>query len=71
MDPALDQALFISDPQDSNKKLYFSTFFAYYFLKVDLYHFSQTKSHKKTQTVEIKGFLTMHFCLMMGGYGYL
>jgi hypothetical protein len=46
MDPAPDAdpdpAIFVSDLQDINKK-----FFAYYFLKVHLNHFSKIKSHKE------------------------
>jgi len=43
MDP--DPAIFISELQDV-KKLFFIKFFAYYFLKVHLHHFSK-KSHKE------------------------
>jgi hypothetical protein len=46
-------ALFVSDLQDVNKKLFFCL----------LHHSSQIKSHEK---VEIKGFLKT-FCLMMKG----
>ncbi len=52
MDPEADPdpAIFVSDLQDVNKKLFFfSTFFAYYFLKVHLHlhyrYFSKIKSH--------------------------
>jgi hypothetical protein len=38
-----DPAIFVSDLQDVNKKL----FFAYYLLKVHLHHFSKIKSHKE------------------------
>jgi hypothetical protein len=39
-----DPALFVSDLQDANKKLFFFfKFFAYYFLKVHLHHFSKIK----------------------------
>jgi hypothetical protein len=55
-------AIFISDLQDVNKKI-----FAYYFLKVQFHHFSKIKSHK---TVEINVFLT-NFCLMIEGSGYV
>jgi hypothetical protein len=46
MDPdtAPDPAIFVTDLQDANKKLFFS---AYYFFKVHLHHFSETKSHKE------------------------
>jgi hypothetical protein len=47
-DPDADPALFVSDLQDVNKKLlFFLSFFAYYFLKVHLNDFSNTKSHKE------------------------
>ncbi len=52
-DPAPDPAIFVSDLQDGN-------FFAYYFLKVHLHHFSKIKRHKKShKTVGIKVFLTI------------
>ncbi len=38
-------AIFVSDLQDINKKLLH--FFAYYFLKVHLHHFSKIQSHKE------------------------
>jgi hypothetical protein len=46
MDPdtAPDPAIFVTDLQDANKKQFFS---AYYFFKVHLHHFSETKSHKE------------------------
>jgi hypothetical protein len=50
-----DLSLFVSELQDGSKK-YFSSPFAYYFLKVHLHHSSKMKSHK---TVEIKVFLTI------------
>ncbi len=43
-DADLDPAVFVSDLQDVN---IFSQFFAYYFLKVHLHHFSKIKSPKK------------------------
>ncbi len=55
MDPAPDSdgdedpdpAIFFSDLQGVNKKLYyFLSFFAYYFLKVHLHNFFKVKSHK-------------------------
>jgi hypothetical protein len=36
------------NPQDTNKKLFFPQFFAYYFLKVYLHHL-QIKSHKEVR----------------------
>ncbi len=48
-----DPALFVSNLQDENE----NNFYAYSFLKVHLYHFSEVKSHKEvTKTVEIKVF---------------
>jgi hypothetical protein len=49
-DPDADQdpVIFVSDLQDVDKKLIFSpSFFAYYFLKVHLHHFSKIKSHEE------------------------
>jgi hypothetical protein len=46
MDPALDPAFFVSD----------LSVYAYYFLEVQLHHFSKIKRHK---TVGIKVFLTI------------
>jgi len=43
MDP--DPAIFVSDLQDVNKKL--ASFFAYYFLKVQIHHCLKIKSHKE------------------------
>jgi hypothetical protein len=47
MDPDPDPAIFVIDLQDANKKRIFQSFFAYYFLKVHLHHFSETKSPKE------------------------
>ncbi len=52
MDPDADPdpAIFFSDLQDVNKKLFFSkffNFFLYYFLKVHLHYFSKIKCHKE------------------------
>jgi hypothetical protein len=59
-DPASDPVLFVRDLQDTggtNKKLlFFSSFFAYYFLKAHLHHSSKIKGH---ETVEIKVFLNI------------
>jgi hypothetical protein len=57
MDPALDPApaIFLFDLQDANKKTNNNKkISAYYFLKVQLHHFSKIKSQKE---VEIKIFL--------------
>jgi len=43
-----DTAIFVSDLQEVNKKLFlFLGFFAYCFLKVHLHHFSKIRSHKE------------------------
>ncbi len=62
-DPDPAPALFVSDRQDANEKLFFFlqifllTYYRY-FLKVHLLHSSQIKKvTKKSQTVEIEGFL--------------
>jgi hypothetical protein len=39
--PDPDPAIFVSDLRDVNKKLFFLSFSAYYFLKVHLHHFFQ------------------------------
>jgi hypothetical protein len=49
-DPDLDPdpAIFVTNLQDANKKLIKKkSFSAYYFLKVDLHHFSKIKSQKE------------------------
>jgi hypothetical protein len=60
-DPTPDPSNFVSDLQDGNLKLFFSKFFAFYFMKLHLHHFSKIKSHKKSQnrTVGIKVFRTI------------
>jgi hypothetical protein len=40
-----DPAIFVSNLQDVNKK--YQSFFAYYFLKIHLHHFSKINSHKE------------------------
>jgi hypothetical protein len=42
-DPARDPAIYVSDLKDGNLKSYF----AYYFLKLCLHHFSKIKSRKE------------------------
>jgi hypothetical protein len=66
MDPDADPdpAVFVSDLQDVNKKYFFisQSFFAYYFLKVDLvhlHHFSKDKKSISHKTVVINVFLTI------------
>jgi hypothetical protein len=56
MDP--DPAIFVIDLQDASKKLIFNTtFYAYYFLKVHLHHFSKIKVKKSHKLEGIKVFL--------------
>jgi hypothetical protein len=40
-----DPALFVRGLQEANKNIFFSKFFAYYFLNVHLHHFLKIKSH--------------------------
>jgi hypothetical protein len=47
LDADLDPAIFISDLQDVNKKIFFLSLFAYFFWKVHLHHFLKLKSHKE------------------------
>jgi hypothetical protein len=42
-----DPAIFVIDSQDANKKIIKIRFFAYYFLKVHLHHFSKIKCQKE------------------------
>jgi hypothetical protein len=65
LDPTPDPAIFVSDLQEGNKNNNFSAkFFAYYFLKVHLHHFSKIKSINKSQKSRNQGF-SYYFCLMM------
>jgi hypothetical protein len=58
LDP--DPAIFVIDLQDASKIQIFNTIFsAYYFLKLQLHHFSKIKSQKESQIVGIKVFLTI------------
>jgi hypothetical protein len=61
LDQAPDPAIFVLDFQDTNKNNFFPCFFAYYFLKAHLHHFSKIKRHKKVtkQYLGIKVFLTI------------
>jgi hypothetical protein len=65
MDPDADpdSAIFVIDLQDANKKLFFYSFSAYYFLTAHLHNFSKIKSQKKSQTVGIKVFF-YYYCLV-------
>jgi hypothetical protein len=51
-----DPAIFAIELQDANKKLSFLSFYAYYFLKGHLYHFSKIKSHKEVTKSRNQGF---------------
>jgi hypothetical protein len=44
MDPDPDPAILISDLQEATKSCFFSRFFAYYFLKGHLHHFSKIRT---------------------------
>jgi len=61
MDPDPDPAIFVIDLQDANKKQTKKKkqFSAFYFLKVQLRHFSKIKSQKNYKIVENKVFLTI------------
>jgi hypothetical protein len=60
-DAGLDPVIFVSDLQGVNLKLFFlPSFFAYYFLKVHLYHFfKDKKSERSYKPVGINVFLTI------------
>jgi hypothetical protein len=49
MDPDADPdlAIFRQSPSRRQQKIIFYVFFAFYFLKVHLHHFSKVKSHKE------------------------
>ncbi len=68
MDP--DPAIFLTNLQDANKKLFFLNLSAYYFLKVYLHHFSKIKSQKESQNNRNQGF-SDHFCMMIEVCGYI
>jgi hypothetical protein len=59
LDPTPDSAIFVIDLQDANKKLVFSKFSAFYFLKVHLHNFSKIKVTKSQVAEGIKFFLTI------------
>jgi hypothetical protein len=61
LDADPDPAIFVSDLQDDNKKNSgFLSFLAYYFLKVNLHHFSKIKKViKRHKTVGINVFHTI------------
>jgi hypothetical protein len=65
----MDPAFFVSSWQDYNKKsVLFQSFFAYYFLKVNLHQSSNIKSHKELKKIvnRNQGF-SYFFCLLMEG----
>jgi hypothetical protein len=68
MDPDPDPAIFIIDLQDTNRKLILKSFSAYFFLKVQLHHFSKIKSQKEAKNSSNQGF-SYNFCLMIEGSG--
>jgi hypothetical protein len=60
LDSDPDPAIFVIDLQDANKKLIFNMiFFAYYFMKLHLYHCKDKKVKKSHKIVGIKVFLTI------------
>jgi hypothetical protein len=65
MDPDSDPdpAIFVIDLQDASKKFIFSTIIsAYYFLKVQLHHFSKINlSQKESQNSRNQGFFITIF----------
>jgi hypothetical protein len=62
-------SIFVIDLQDASKILIFNTIFsAYYFLKVNLHHFSKIKSQKESQNSRNQGF-SYYFCMMIEGSG--
>jgi hypothetical protein len=55
-DPDSDPAIFVIDLQDASKKLIFCKKFpAYYYLNVNLHHFSEIKVKKSKKIVGISG----------------
>jgi hypothetical protein len=55
-DPATNPALFTSDLEDANKKLFLSIFCLLLFEKVQLHHFSKIKSCKEVTNSRNSGF---------------
>ncbi len=66
MDP--DSAIFVTDLQDANKKLFLKKVFCIYFLKIHLHHFSKIKSQNNSQSSRYQGF-SYSFCLVIEGSG--
>jgi hypothetical protein len=58
-DPDPDPAIFVSDLHDF--KIFFFAFFAYYFLKVQLHHFSKIKTHKEVKRQQESMFFLLFF----------
>jgi hypothetical protein len=64
-----DPAIFVIDLQMPAKNKFFNEIFsAYYFLKVQLHHFSKIKSQKESQNSRNQGF-SYYFCMMIEGSG--
>ncbi len=51
-------------------RLWPSSFFAFYFLRLHLHHFSKIKSHKGSHKTKNQGF-SYYFCLIVEGSGSL
>jgi hypothetical protein len=69
MDPDPDPAIFVIDLQDASKNKFVNAIFStYYFLKLDLHHFSKIKSQKESQNSRNQGF-SYYFCMMIEGSG--
>jgi hypothetical protein len=67
LDPDSDPAIFVTDLQDANKKVFFyKSFSAYYFLKGHILNFSNIKVKKKSQSSKNQGFF-YYFCLVIEG----
>jgi hypothetical protein len=69
VDPDPDPAIFVIGLQDVSKKLIINkNFFAYYFLKVHLHHFSKIKCQKESQNRRNQGF-SYYFSMTIEGSG--
>jgi hypothetical protein len=63
-DPVPGPAICVSDLQDVNKNIFFlKSFFAFYFLKVYLNHFSKIKSQKEVTKLEELRFFLLRYCI--------
>ncbi len=54
--PAADPDIFVIDLEDSNIKLLFLSFSAYYILELHIHHFSKIKSLRNSQNIRNQGF---------------